>query len=57
MLSNTLGQSVKTIVDGVEQEVGKHNVDIDGAGLSEGVYLCLLKVGNETCNKKFVVIK
>ncbi len=50
---NTVGQVVKT--SKAAGQVGANNINIDLAGLSTGVYMVNVKVGNATSTKKLVV--
>lgn len=42
---NTLGQEVKTLVSGV-QKAGTHTVEFNASDLASGIYLAVLKTGN-----------
>jgi hypothetical protein len=53
---NTLGQQVATLVNG-EVEAGYHEVKIDAAGLSSGVYFYRMQAGDFVQSKKFVLLK
>ena len=50
---NTIGQTVKA--SKAQGQVGQNNINIDLAGLSSGIYLVNIKVGNATSTKKLVV--
>jgi len=50
---NTIGQTVKT--NKAQGQVGQNNINIDLNGLSTGIYLVNIKVGNATSTKKLVV--
>jgi uncharacterized protein YceK len=53
-LVNTLGQTVKT-VSTVELTAGNHNMDVNISDLSAGVYNFVIKSGNQSMVKRFVV--
>ena len=53
---NTLGQQVATFVNEY-QEAGYHNVAIDGALLSSGVYFYRIHAGEYTATKKMLLLK
>jgi len=50
---NTIGQVVKA--SKAQGQVGQNNVNIDLSGLSTGVYMVNVKVGNATSTKKLIV--
>ncbi|MBA2613523.1 MAG: T9SS type A sorting domain-containing protein [Bacteroidetes bacterium] len=50
---NTIGQVVKTTK--APGQVGQNNINIDLSGLSTGIYMVNIKVGNATSTKKIVV--
>ncbi len=50
---NTIGQVVKT--NKAQGQIGENNINIDLAGLSAGVYMVNVKVGNVTSTKKLIV--
>jgi photosystem II stability/assembly factor-like uncharacterized protein len=51
-----LGREIRTLVS-EEKQVGKYEVEFDGSGLSSGVYLYRLTIGNFSVTKKMVLIK
>jgi hypothetical protein len=53
---NTLGQRVRTLVS-ENRPAGSHAVTFDAAGLSSGVYMYRLQVGNTVMHKKMVLMK
>jgi hypothetical protein len=55
-LSNTLGQSVSTLVNG-EQEAGYHEVKFDGSRLSSGVYFYKIEAGSFVQTRKLSLIR
>jgi hypothetical protein len=56
ILFNTLGQQVSIIENG-EKEAGYHEVRFDAKGLSSGVYLYRLSVGDFVQTRKFLLLK
>ncbi len=50
---NTIGQVVKS--NKSQGQVGSNNINIDLTGLSTGIYMVNIKVGNATSTKKLVV--
>jgi hypothetical protein len=50
---NTIGQVVKT--NKAQGQIGYNNINIDLTGLSTGIYMVNVKVGNATSTKKLVV--
>ncbi|MBL7909567.1 MAG: T9SS type A sorting domain-containing protein [Bacteroidia bacterium] len=50
---NTIGQIVKT--NKAQGQVGENNINIDLGGLSTGIYMVNIKVGNASSTKKLVV--
>jgi hypothetical protein len=55
-VSNALGQTVVTLVNGV-QEAGYHEVKFDGTGLSSGVYFYRIQAGSFTQTKKLLLLR
>jgi hypothetical protein len=53
---NTLGQQVVQLVNG-EVEAGYHNVKLEAANLSSGVYLYRLKAGEFVQTKRFLLVR
>ncbi len=53
---NTLGQQVATLVQG-EKEAGYHEVQLDGSGLSSGVYFYRMTAGDYVSTKKLLLLK
>jgi hypothetical protein len=53
---STTGEFVQQIVDGV-REAGFHEVSVDSAGLSSGVYFYRLQAGDFVATKKLIVMK
>ena len=51
-----LGREVRTLVNEVEQP-GTHTVPFDGSGLSGGVYLYRIQVGDFVASKKLLLLK
>ena len=51
-----LGREVKTLINGW-QAAGNHQVTLDAAGLSSGVYICRLTSGPYTNARKLVLLK
>jgi LEA14-like dessication related protein len=50
---NAIGQLVKT--SKTQGQVGQNSINIDLSGLSAGIYLVNVKVGNATSTKKLIV--
>ncbi len=50
---NTIGQTVKA--NKAQGQVGENNINIDLSGLSSGIYMVNIKVGNASSTKKIVV--
>jgi hypothetical protein len=50
---NTIGQLVKTTT--AQGQVGENTINIDLSGLSTGIYMVNIKVGNASSTKKLVV--
>lgn len=50
---NTIGQLVKS--NKAQGQVGQNNINIDLTGLSTGIYMVNVKVGNATSTKKLIV--
>jgi hypothetical protein len=50
---NTIGQVVKT--NKAQGQVGENNINVDLSGLSTGIYMVNIKVGNASSTKKLVV--
>jgi hypothetical protein len=53
---NTLGQQVATLVNG-EMEVGYHEVQFGGSGLSSDVYFYRMQAGSFVETKKLILTK
>lgn len=53
---NTLGQHVKTLLDG-PMEAGRHRVIFRAEGLASGIYLCRLTAGHRQETRKMVLLK
>ncbi len=53
---NTIGQKVKTLVDGNKQ-AGDYYVTFNGSNLSSGVYFYHIQAGKYSATKKFVLMK
>jgi hypothetical protein len=51
---NTLGQTVTTLIDGVQQS-GKHELQWNAAGLPRGVYFLKLETENAAVTKKVII--
>jgi len=52
---NTLGQQVDLLQHG-EQDVGYHQVQFDGSGLSSGVYFYRLRAGDFVESKRLLLL-
>jgi hypothetical protein len=55
-LFNTLGQTVKTLVD-EEQNEGTYNINFTGSNLPSGIYICQLKIDGHMKIVKLLLIK
>jgi hypothetical protein len=55
-LYNTLGQRVRTLIDG-EESAGFHEVRLDGTNLASGVYMYLIRAGEFIQSKKLLLIR
>jgi hypothetical protein len=53
---NTLGQSVATLVDEI-QEPGTHDAKFDGSRFASGVYFYRMHAGSFTESKKLILLK
>jgi hypothetical protein len=53
---NMLGQKVRTLVNGYEK-AGTNSVNFDGSNLSSGIYFFRLTSGNNTQNRKMLLLK
>ncbi len=53
---NTLGQRVKTLVDG-QVEAGMHQVSFDGSNLASGVYIYRLQADGEIISNQMTLVK
>lgn len=53
---NTLGQSVKTLLNG-ELEAGTHNIDFDAKDLASGIYIYKISTHNFSTSKKMILLK
>ncbi len=56
VLTNSLGQTVMTLLDGV-MEAGRHDAVVDCSGLPTGVYFYRMTAGNFSDMKKLVLMK
>jgi hypothetical protein len=56
MVYNVLGQTVATVVNGV-QSAGKHSIAFDGSRLTSGVYFCRLRAGEFVKTQKLLLLK
>ena len=53
---NMLGQKVRTLVNGYEK-AGTNSVNFDGSNLASGIYFFRLTSGNNTQNRKMLLLK
>ncbi len=53
---NVLGQTVATLVDGV-QPAGRHEIMFDGRGLASGVYVCHLETVTATARQRVTLVR
>jgi hypothetical protein len=53
---NTLGQQISVLQNG-EQDAGFYQVQLDGDGLSSGVYFYRLKAGDFVETKRFLLLR
>ncbi|MFN0157655.1 MAG: right-handed parallel beta-helix repeat-containing protein [Bacteroidota bacterium] len=53
---DVLGREVLTLVDG-EKEAGTHSVQMDGNGLSSGIYFYTMRVGEFVNTRKLLLLK
>ncbi len=53
---NVLGQRVATLIDG-PLERGEHQVQFQGRGLSSGMYVCRLSVGNRSNQRTMLLVR
>lgn len=55
---NATGQLVKTLVNGVQYNKGRHSLSFDASNLTSGLYFYTVKIGNEfTATKKMLLVK
>ncbi|MDZ7806258.1 MAG: T9SS type A sorting domain-containing protein, partial [Gracilimonas sp.] len=54
---NMLGQKVATLINGENQQAGRHSVQFDASSLSSGIYIYRLKAANTVVTKKLTLIK
>ena len=54
---NILGEEVKTLINNVEKDPGEYSIDFDGADLSGGVYMYVLRTGNFVKTMKMILLK
>ena len=55
-LYNTLGQKIKTLVDG-QQLSGEYTITVDGSELSSGIYFYSIDAGDFVQTKKMILMK
>ncbi len=53
---DVLGREVMTLVDG-EVEAGSHSVQMDGSGLSSGIYFYTMRAGEFVSTRKLLLLK
>jgi len=54
---NTLGQVVATLIDNEVKEIGFYNANFNASRLSSGIYVYVLRQGNNVISKKMVLMK
>lgn len=52
-----LGREIETLIDNEIRDSGIHQLKFDGSKHSSGVYIYMLKAGNQITSKKFVLLK
>jgi photosystem II stability/assembly factor-like uncharacterized protein len=55
-LYNILGQRVRVLLDET-QDAGAHSFRLDASGLATGVYVCQLRSGESTLERKLILLK
>jgi PKD repeat protein len=53
---DALGRTVATLVNEIRHQ-GSYEVHFDGNNLASGIYLCRIKMGNETLTRKMLLMK
>ena len=51
-----IGRHIRTLYQG-QQKAGRHHLRFDASGLSSGIYVCSLKSGKHTVNRKITLLK
>lgn len=54
---NTLGEEVRTLIDGEIVEAGNHKIIFNASDLSSGVYIYRLQSSTKVISKKLVLLK
>ena len=54
-LYNIIGKEVLTSLDGITMSAGRNTFNLDVTTIEPGIYFCVLKTGNETLTRKFIV--
>ncbi|HEX3072243.1 MAG TPA: T9SS type A sorting domain-containing protein [Ignavibacteriales bacterium] len=52
-----LGREVETLINDEIRDAGIHQLKFDGSKHSSGVYIYMLKAGNQAVSKKFILLK
>ena len=56
-LYNSTGRKLSTLYDRQVQQGGLYQIPMNAAGLSSGIYLLRVVIGNEVINKEIVLTK
>jgi hypothetical protein len=56
-VTNSLGIAITRLINNQMHEAGVYNINYDTSNLPNGVYFLIIKAGNRTETKKFVVIR
>lgn len=56
VIYNSLGEKIKTLINHV-QTPGNYSVKFDASAFSSGIYVCSLRVGAATLNRKILLLK
>lgn len=54
-LVNTLGQQVKLLISGQSYEAGSHKIQLQGSGMTEGIYYCIMESADQQLYQKVVI--
>gem|GEM_PF-2255437 len=54
-LMNSMGQRVRTLADGQHYQAGNHTLTFERKDLPDGIYYCILEIGNNRYNQKVIL--